>query len=541
MVPTDYARDWQMDREILELTTLTEISRVMGSTLRLSEVFDRIMGVLSDRIGISRGALVILDESTGKLRIEAALGLSPAEQRRGIYAVGEGVIGSVAATGEPRITPDIRKEPDFLDRTGAWFDETGPSSFISMPIRLENRTVGALSASKPFVDEQTLEDDARLLRIVSAFIAQALQVNRLVRAEKQELLEEMQHLQDNLTKKYTFENIVGSSPAMQEVFETIGLVAKTRATVLVVGETGTGKELIAKAIHYASRRKDKPFIRVHCGALAGTLLESELFGHVQGAFTGALRDKVGRFEAADGGTLFLDEIGTLDTQLQIKLLRVLQEREFERVGDHHTIPVDVRIIAATNADFEEQVRQGQFREDLFYRLNVVMIHLPPLRERLEDIPRLIDHFLDKSNRENGRHLDKLSQNLLPLLMHYPWPGNVRELENALERAVVLSQGEVFTEDLLPVSIRAFSESQQAKETAEGTESLVARLAESACASGNPAGGDPVWQTVIEQVEGALINQALRRCEGVKLKAADFLGINRNTLNKKFKELGLGSE
>jgi Nif-specific regulatory protein len=338
-------------------------------------------------------------------------------------------------------------------------------------------------------------------------------------------------------QKIKFDNIIGDSPAMHEVFATVGQVANSRATALLMGETGTGKEMIAKAIHYNSPRKDKTFIRVNCGALSGTLLESELFGHVKGSFTGAIRDKIGRFEAADSGTIFLDEIGTLEPQLQVKLLRVLQEREFERVGDTQTVKVDVRVIAATNLDLQEEVARGNFREDLFYRLNVVSVYLPPLRNRREDIPPLIDFFLDKYNAINGRHLKRINREMLSVLLRYPWPGNVRELENAIERGVVLSTGEDFTEDLLPLSVRMFAAQRRQNHSSESIETLCRRLADQAIADYELREGE-IYQLLTDQVEHALIDRALAKCSGVKTKAADFLGINRNTLNKKVKDLGI---
>jgi Nif-specific regulatory protein len=314
-------------------------------------------------------------------------------------------------------------------------------------------------------------------------------------------------------------------------------VATTAATILLVGETGTGKELIAKAIHANSSRKGRPFVAVNCSALPGQLLESELFGHVHGAFTGAVRDKVGRFEAAHDGTLLLDEISTMELPMQVKLLRVLQEREIERVGDVRTIPVNVRIIAATNEDLDDAVRAGTFREDLYYRLNVVVVRLPPLRERREDIPRLINHFLDKYNTINSRELCRLSQEMVDLLVRYPWPGNVRELENTIERAVVLSGGEDFTADLLPPSIITFADrtgSVLGGETTDGVidEAIARCVAEAAGTPGR------IWDRAMTLVERSLIREALDRSGQVKIKAADFLGINRNTLNKKCRELGL---
>src|SRR4051794_565135 len=359
----------------------------------------------------------------------------------------------------------------------------------------------------------------------------------MVLRQKEELLEENAQLRAQVRDRFRFENIIGDAPAMHDVFATVGQVANSRATVLLLGETGTGKEMIAKAIHYNSPRKDKPFIRVNCGAMTTTLLESEIFGHVKGSFTGAIRDKIGRFEAADGGTIFLDEIGTMEPQLQVKLLRVLQEREFERVGDTATVKVDVRVIAATNVDLQEEVAKSNFREDLFYRLNVVSIYLPPLRNRREDVPALIDYFLDKYNDVNGRKLKRISRDLLNVLLRYPWPGNVRELENAIERAVVLSRDEDFTEDLLPLSIRMFAAQRRTNQATETVEQLTKRLAEQAIGDYELREGE-IYQLVIDQIEAALIDKALQRCAGVKTKAADFLGINRNTLNKKVKDLGI---
>jgi Nif-specific regulatory protein len=283
-------------------------------------------------------------------------------------------------------------------------------------------------------------------------------------------------------------------------------------------------------------------IRVNCGALSPQLLESELFGHVKGAFTGAIKDKIGRFEAADSGSIFLDEVGTLDPTLQVKLLRVLQEREFERVGDHHTVKVDVRVIAATNLDLEEEVRKGTFREDLYYRFNVVTINLPPLRNRREDIPRLIDHFLDRYNRENSRNLRKISRDVLNILLRYPWPGNVRELENAVERAVVLCTGEEFTEDLLPLQIRLSAQSVRSDSAGESIEVLAGKLAVHAMKQFQPQDGQPshICEAAVAALEQQLIQEALKQNDGVKTRTADFLGINRNTLNKKVKDLNIAT-
>src|SRR5947207_12160316 len=456
-----------------ELAILTEIGLILSATLELREAFPKIMQIISDKLNMRRGTLILLDESTGRLRTEAALGLSPDDIDRNRFALGEGVTGNVVATGRARIIADVRSDPDFLNRTRRLASEPLDSrvSFLCVPIKIEGRTAGALAVDKPFSSDEQLRADHIFLDIISAFLAQAIQINRMVMRQKEELLEENAQLRAQVRDRYKFENIIGDSPAMHDVFATVGQVANSRATVLLLGETGTGKEMIAKAIHYNSPRKDRPFVRVNCGALTGTLLESELFGHVKGSFTGAIRDKIGRFEAADGGTSFLDEIGTLEPQLQVKLLRVLQEREFERVGDTQVVKVDVRVIAATNVDRQEAVAKNQFREDVFYRLNVVSIYLPPLRNRREDIPRLIDYFLDKYNSINERRLRRISRDMLNVLLRYPGPGNVRESENAIEGAVALCNDEDFTEELLPLSVRMFAQQRRQSQSTESIETL----------------------------------------------------------------------
>jgi Nif-specific regulatory protein len=523
--------------ETIDVSILTEISHILGSSLELRSVFDETMRVLAKHLGMERGRLVLLDDVRDELRVVAAYGLTPDEQERGRYALGEGITGKVVATGEPRVIEDIGVEPDFLYRTAKRRRRAPACSFICLPIVLESRVHGALSVDIPFRDAETLRNEQRLLTIVAAIIAQALQINRVVMREKKELVEELAELRKNVLDRYQLQNVIGESKPMLEVFRTVRQVATTRATVLLMGETGTGKELIAKAIHFNSDRKDRPFVRVNCGALSGSLLESELFGHVRGAFTGAMadRDRIGRFEAADGGTLFLDEIATLELPLQVKLVRVLQEGEFERVGDERTMKVDVRIVAATNVDVERQVREGRFREDLFYRLNVVTIRLPPLRERRDDIPKLIDFFLDQYNAQNKRTLRRLSRDLLATLVRYPWPGNVRELQNVIERAVILSSGEDFTEDLLPLDVRAFIRQGRHHGAGETTADLIARLVRQSMRDHEAEEGEqPLWSTVISGVERALLQEGLQRCHGVKIKTAEFLGINRNTLSKKLR-------
>ena len=333
-----------------------------------------------------------------------------------------------------------------------------------------------------------------------------------------------------------FPDIVGNAPAMHDVYRLVRLAAPRNANVLLIGETGTGKEVIAKAIHKLSRRSDGPYIRVNCGALHENLLESELFGHVKGAFTGAIADKAGRFEAATGGSIFLDEINSMSPKLQVKLLRVLQEREFERVGESRTIRVDVRVIAATNASLEELVEQGHFREDLYYRLNVVPILLPPLRERREDIEPLARYFTRRYAETNKIvPAPELTAEVLAVLKGYDWPGNVRELENAIERLIVLSDaGQLAAEQLRLDRPRIVLRSLKGSPGAPDVPGLIRALVKLGAQSPLPP-GKKLYHFLVGGLERELIEHMLRQCDGVQLKAAERLGINRNTLHKKQEE------
>jgi Nif-specific regulatory protein len=333
--------------------------------------------------------------------------------------------------------------------------------------------------------------------------------------------------------------IVGTSPAMRAVYERTRLVAPTRASVLIVGETGTGKELIARATHKLSPRRDGPYVRVNCCALAESLLESELFGHIKGAFTGAIDNKIGRFEAAHGGTIFLDEISTMSPKLQVKLLRVLQESEFERVGESRTVRVDTRVIAATNQPLEDEIEAGRFRDDLYYRLNVVPIYLPPLRERREDIPALVQYFLDHYSAENQRDPPELTDALLEALLAHDWPGNVRELENCMERAVVLCRGKRLTPELVLPPRRSDRRGGGARARSGDLQGLIQDLVRAGIQTISEEEG--LHRRVVRGVERELIEQVLLLCGGVHVQAAKRLGINRNTLHKKVTEYGPASE
>jgi DNA-binding NtrC family response regulator len=334
--------------------------------------------------------------------------------------------------------------------------------------------------------------------------------------------------------------LIGESPAMREVYHVTRRVAPTRATVLLTGETGTGKELIARALHELSPRSSGPFVRVNCGALSENLLESELFGHAKGAFTSAIENRTGRFEAAHGGTIFLDEINSVSYQLQVKLLRVLQEHEFERVGDTRTIRVDVRVIAATNVDLQDEILAGRFREDLYYRLNVIPIFLPPLRQRGDDILRLVEFFSHRLAQADGRQTPVVAEDALHCLRQYDWPGNVRELQNYIERAMVLTSNDHITADLLPPHVRGLAPVRVGRRNADDLDSLCAEFVSRRLAELGDDNQD-AYNGVINVVEKQLLLQVLRKCQGVQTRTATRLGINRNTLHKKIEDYGLSSE
>ena len=347
----------------------------------------------------------------------------------------------------------------------------------------------------------------------------------------------MSHPPANPTNVAPLPGIIGSSDAMQQVYRTTRQVAMSKASVLLLGETGAGKELIARAIHQLSDRANRPFVRVNCGALSESLLESELFGHVRGAFTGAIDNRTGRFEAAHTGTIFLDEINSTTLHLQVKLLRVLQEREFERVGDTQTIRVDTRVVAASNRDLLEESAEGRFREDLYYRLNVVPIYLPPLRERREDIPALVSHFLTSYNEENDRYVVHIDPRAIEALQDYDWPGNVRELQNYVERAVVMATGDELAYDLLPGRVRGEVSATGPTFRKFDFESLATELVREGLSTADDKSED-LHARVVDRVEKEVIAQVLHQCDGVQIKAAQRLGINRNTLHKKIKDYGL---
>jgi Nif-specific regulatory protein len=508
-------------RETKQLNTLREISKALSSSLNLAEVMQHILDVLKEHLGMERGTIALLGPDTNEISIQVACGLDLEAIKRGRYKIGEGIIGKVVETGEPIVVPNVGKEPLFLNRTQARDITKSQIGYICVPVKLENKTIGAMSVDRLFVAEEdpSFDMDVQLLAIISSMVAQVVRIHELVKKDKEILTSENLRLKRELKKKFHPINIIGESKRMTEVYSSIELVSTTRANVMLRGESGTGKELVARAIHYYSGRAEKPFIKISCASLPETLLESELFGHEKGAFTGAGSMKLGRFELAHTGTLFLDEIGDVTAAMQVKLLRVLQEREFERVGGVQTICVDVRIIAATNKDLEKEVKEGRFREDLYYRLNVVPIFLPALRERKEDILSLAQNFLKKANEENNKNVKRLLADAWDYVMQYPWPGNVRELENAIERAVIMCQGEVIGKEHFPLGLQA----------------KISSAAESLITYAEQVEDLP---RAVEELEKRLLKNALEKTRGNKRKAARLLGLTERMIGYKVKSYDL---
>ncbi|MFP4010233.1 MAG: nif-specific transcriptional activator NifA [Spirochaetaceae bacterium] len=497
--------------KVEELSLLFEISQLLDQSMELDRVIHPVLQALADRLGMQHAAITLLDRHTGELSIEAAYGYTSKEQARGRYRLGEGVTGTVVQTGQTQIIPRAAEDSRFLNRTGVR-KESEDMSFICVPIRLENETIGALSVDCEPASEEQLASSARLLSIVTSLISQAVRLRQNILEEKRQLVAENERLHNELRAKFRPQNLIGNSQAMQTVYDMIAQVSRSEATVLIRGESGTGKELVAHAIHYNSPRAEKPFIKVHCAALPETIIESELFGHEKGSFTGATSTRKGRFELAHGGTIFLDEIGDLAPATQVKLLRVLQEREFERVGGNETLRTNVRIITATNRNLEELMEQHQFREDLYYRLNVFPIHLPPLRDRKSDILLLADHFTEKYGEKNYKDIQRISTPAIDLLSSYHWPGNVRELENVIERAAVLSTDGVIHSHHLPPTL------QSAESTGTGVrDSLQAQL---------------------DNLERELVIDALKQTNGNMARAAELLDVTERVMGLRVKKHGI---
>jgi Nif-specific regulatory protein len=497
---------------IRQLSSLLEMSRALSGTLDMKAALHRVLEILGRHHGAVRGLVALVNEGTGALQVEATDGIV-VSGTKARYAIGEGITGRVVQTGRPMVVSRVSQEPLFLHRASNRPELPRQElSYVCVPITLTRKAIGALGVDLLFKVDRDFDGYQKFLGVVSAIISQAIKVHRLVEAERQRLVDENDHLHQELKERYDFSNIMGTSGPMRQVCEQIAQVARTNTTVLVRGESGTGKALIAHALHYNSLRAKKPFLTVSCAALPDSLIESELFGYEKGAFTGARARRKGRFEAAEGGTLFLDEIGDINPATQVKLLRVLQEREFERLGGTETVKVNVRLVAATHRDVEQMIAEGRFRADLYYRLNVFSIFVPPLRDRKSDLLLLADHFLEKFSRAHGRSIRRISTPAIDMLASYHWPGNVRELENALERAVLVCDGQVLHAHHLPPSLQ----------TAE--------------ASGTVVGVS--LKDALGAYERDLIQDALKTTRGNRAKAARLLSTTKRILNYQIHKHGL---
>jgi Nif-specific regulatory protein len=498
----------------LQIKVLSGIAQLIAKALDLEQTLLDVLRICSETLSMKRATVTLINRDTGQLAIIASYGLTPTEEKRGTYRLGEGVTGRIFETAKPFVVPDIRNEPRFLDKTRARSIEKAQVSFLGVPVMLQGQPIGVLTVDRLFDDHVSFDEDLEFLQVVAALVAQFVSLGH----QFQDLRRENAQLKSQVISAGKGPYIVGRSLPMAEVQRQVEKVAPTRATVLLTGESGTGKTLIGRVIHELSDRKHKPFIKVNCASIPENLLESELFGHEKGAFTGADRVRPGRFEEAHGGTMFLDEVGELSLGLQAKLLRVLQEKEFERLGSSRTRKVDVRILAATNRELQELTETGRFRPDLYYRLAVFPIHAPPLRERKEDVEILLLHFLAKVSREYGRKLHFTGQ-ALERLKHHHWPGNVREMENLVERLVILAESENIDVELISPYLPR-----------DGR----AGPPQSPAASGE-AGGRQAPGASLAEMEKNEILQALERNRWVQQDAAAELGITPRQMGYRIKK------
>jgi Nif-specific regulatory protein len=513
------------EQERAELELLFDIARTFDKHVELRTALGPLLSLLEIRAGLTWGMVTLLDRSTSLLKIEEAYGLSSEEKERGVYRLGEGLVGRVFESGQAIIVPDLSKETRFLNRAkNRTRADMAGLSYYCVPIRSGGSVIGTLSADRriqpELLDMQTARDRVFLEKVASIIADSAKLRERLAgsRVHKEKSADEdpeRDHgyiLTGQGGRFAEGSAIIGTGSAMGEIYTMLTQVAPSDATVLITGESGTGKELVAAELCRLSRRAREPYIKINCAALPESIIESELFGHEKGAFTGATSQRKGRFEMAHRGTIFLDEIGELSPQIQVKLLRVLQERELERVGGTVTIKVDVRLIAATNRNLEAEVKAGRFREDLYYRLNVFFLRVPPLRERKSDIIFLADHFAEKYAEKNGKTIRRISMPAIELLTCYSWPGNVRELENCIERAVILSSDTVIHAYNLPPSLQSAVSTKT-----EPTTTLEAALS---------------------RLEKELIVEALKISEGNMAAAARRLGITDRQMGLRVHHYGI---
>lgn len=490
-----------------ELAALHAIAKILAQPTDLRDELEQVLQEMSLRLGMQRGMISLFDRDKNEVWLDIAHDVN-IEGMDVTYKPGEGITGKVAQTGRPMAVANLGHAAHFLDRTGARRHlNRSELTFLCVPIMYDDHVVGVLSADKVAQEVESLDKELAMLSAVAELMAKFVHIRALE--------EENRRLRKIVgSTRSPSIDIIGHSKPMQEVFGLIAQVADSKTTVLITGETGTGKELIAQAIHMNSPRQKAPLVQVNCAAIPDTLIESELFGHERGAFTGALQRRRGRFEEADSGTIFLDEVGELSAAAQVKLLRVLQEKRFQPLGSSRVVNVNVRIIAATNRDLEQDILAERFRADLFYRLNVFPIYLPPLRERGSDIILLADHFILKYCREMGKKIKIISTAAIEVFLSHKWPGNVRELENCIERAVLLSSGNTIECSHLPPSLQVIETKVEKKEEYNKLSS------------------------VVEAQERSLIIDTLEATGGNQAKAAKMLGTTKRIIQYKITKLGI---
>jgi Nif-specific regulatory protein len=493
---------------------LFQMSKVVIASESLTETLSILLKIMKEDMGVMRGMVNLYNSRTGKIFIHDSIGLTDEEKTRGVYSIGEGITGKVVETGKTIVVPRIGQESNFLNKTKS-HKNTAESelSFVCVPIIHGTKVLGAISVERKYDNPEMLNFDVEIFGIITAMIAQAVELYLIENDERDFLKTENERLKDALKEKFRPSNIIGNSKPMLEVYSLINKISKTKSTVLLLGESGVGKELVANAIHYNSMEANKPFVKFNCAALPESVVESELFGHEKGSFTGADKTRIGRFEDADGGTIFLDEVGELPLSTQAKILRLLQERTFERVGGNKPIKVDIRIVAATNKDLAQMVKDGTFREDLYYRLYVFPIIIPPLRDRFCDIINLAEFFVHKFSRSFGKEIKRISTPAQEMLLAYSFPGNVRELENIIERSVILSEDNVIHGYDLPLYLQTpiLSDGKMMKK------GLTIKL---------------------ESVEYEMIIDALTNNKGNISAAADELGLTRRMLGLRMEKFAI---
>jgi Nif-specific regulatory protein len=517
-----------------EALLIRESIKLLARSFEPAKAIREMLHLASELLGLNRGRVILPDTAKGDLAIRYAYGLTAEEVKRGRYAVREGISGQVMQSGETIIVQDIDAEPKYLAR--AVQRTTLPQevvSFIALPIEIDGRVAGVLGVHRIRQRQRSLGDDMQVLKTIANLIAQVLILNRLIDERTANLEQENRSLKSALANRETAHEawgIIGNSPLLLRALRQLEQVAPSDASVLLLGESGTGKELFARALHLQSPRRDGPFLKVNCAAIPEALFESELFGHEKGAFTGASSARAGRFEQADGGTLFIDEVGDLPPAMQVKLLRVLQEHRVERLGSQREIPVDVRIVAATHQDLQALVNAGRFRLDLFYRLNVIPIQLPALRQRPEDIKHLARHFLFQLNQKHQRNTQITPEGMASLAT-YPWPGNIRQLYNVIERVVLLAEGTEISEEAVDFALVTEAQGQP-------VETLLASQAAPASAPAAPGQSSIRGYQVVQSDDRRRILTALELSGGNKSRAAQALGLTLRQLNYRIKILGI---